>query len=197
VVPSWIASPSALDSVAVGRAPSYDAPARSGDPTDPEGDLMHVVKTLSLVAVAFVAGVFASRVLPDAVAQSLPTAPAPAPLVAQIIDVDALEGDVIGPIAPGTELRSKLLVNTANATVQVQQGNVGKHYHASSDEIQYILAGSGTMWLGDTQRQIKAGDLVVIPKGTNHAGTVASTGTFKAIAIKIPPQMAGDVHFVE
>ena len=154
---------------------------------------MRLIPTLVIASVAFVAGGVATRHLPDAFAQ----APAPAPLVAQIIDVTALEGEAIGPIVPNTELRSKLLVVTDKATIAVQQGNVGKHYHAGNEEIQYILSGTGTMWLGDTQRNIKAGDLIVIPKGTHHAGTVATSGTFKAIAIKIPPQAAGDTVFVK
>jgi mannose-6-phosphate isomerase-like protein (cupin superfamily) len=149
-------------------------------------------KTLSIVSIAFLAGAVVSRAVPIAVAQTPPATP----LAAQIIDIDALDGAAIGPIQPNTELRSKLLVVTDHATVAVQQGNVGKHYHSGSDEIQYILSATGTAWLGDTQRQIKAGDLNVIPKGTNHAGTVPTSGTFKAIAIKIPPQAAGDAHFV-
>ena len=154
---------------------------------------MQSSKVLSVAALAFVAGAFASRMLPVAVAQT-PSAPA---LQTQVVDVGALDGEAIGPIVPGTELRTKTLVATDHATVAVQQGNVGKHYHAGNDEIQYIIAGTGTMWVGDTQRAIKPGDLIVIPKGVNHAGTVATSGTFKAIAIKIPPQAAGDTHFVQ
>lgn len=153
---------------------------------------MQSSRTLSIVALAFTAGVFASRMLPGAVAQ-----PAPPPLTAQIIDVGALDGEALGPIIPNTELRSKSLVVTDKATIAVQQGNVGKHYHAGNEEIQFILSGTGTMWLGDTRREIKPGDLIVIPRGTNHAGTVATSGTFKALAIKIPPQAAGDQHWVD
>jgi mannose-6-phosphate isomerase-like protein (cupin superfamily) len=154
---------------------------------------MQIARTLAVASVAFIAGGLAACWVPDAFAQ----APAAAALEATIIDVNALEGDAIGPIMPNTELRSKLLVVTDKATIAVQQGNVGKHYHAGNEEIQYILSGTGTMWLGDTRRNIKAGDLIVIPKGTNHAGTVPTSGTFKAIAIKIPPQAAGDTHFVQ
>lgn len=149
------------------------------------------LRTVSLVSAAFIAGIVVSK-FPVARAQ-LPPAP---PLQAQIIDIGALEGEAIGPIVPNTELRTKTLVLTDQATVAVQQGNVGKHFHAGNDEIQYILSGTGTMWVGDTQRSIKPGDLIVIPKGVNHAGTVPTSGTFKAIAIKIPPQTAGDTHFV-
>ena len=147
----------------------------------------------SIVAVAaFVAGVTAAPLLSTANAQATPAIA----LQPQIIDVDALDGATIGPILPGTELRSKPLVMTENALVVVQQGNTPKHFHTSNDAVQYVIAGTGTIWLGDQQRQIKPGDLIVIPKGTPHAGTVATSGTFKAIAIKIPPQAAGDVHLV-
>ncbi len=154
---------------------------------------MQTSRTLSVAALAFLAGAFATRMLSDAGAQG---SPAP-PLAAQIVDVGALDGEALGPIIPNTELRSKTLVVTDHATVAVQQGNVGKHYHAGNDEIQYIVSGTGTMWVGATQRAIKPGDLIVIPKGTNHAGNVATSGTFKAIAIKIPPQAGGDTHFVD
>jgi mannose-6-phosphate isomerase-like protein (cupin superfamily) len=153
---------------------------------------MPASRTVLLIAIAFFAGGFASRMLPNAEAQSS----ASAALQAQIIDIGALDEADLGPIIPNTDLRSKLLVVTDKATIAVQQGNVGKHYHEGNDEIQYILSGTGTMWVGDTQRAIKPGDLIVIPKGTNHAGTVATSGRFKAIAIKIPPQAAGDTHFV-
>jgi mannose-6-phosphate isomerase-like protein (cupin superfamily) len=154
---------------------------------------MKSATAFAIAAVAFASGFAASRWAPTADAQ---TPPLPA-LTAQIIDVNALDGDGISAIAPNTEMRSKLLVNTANATIAVQQGNVGKHFHASSDEIQFILSGTGTVWLGDTQREVKPGDLVVIPKGINHAGAVRMSGAIKALAIKIPPQVAGDVHFVQ
>ena len=148
---------------------------------------------IALTTAAFIAGALASRALPPASAQGL----APAPLAATIVDTNALDGEALGPIVPNTDLRSKTLVVTPNATIAVQQGNVGKHFHAQTDEIQYIVAGTGKMWLGDSQRTVKPGDLVIIPKGTHHAGTVPTSGTFKAIAIKIPPQPAGDTTFVQ
>ena len=41
-----------------------------------------------------------------------------------------------------------------------------KHMHPNANEIQYILEGTGTIWLGDKEVQVKPGDLVVIPHGT-------------------------------
>ena len=76
-------------------------------------------------------------------------------------------------------------------TVQVQLGTVGKHYHASSNEVQYVVEGQGKFWLGDSYKDVGPGDLIIIPKGTPHAGT---TTPFKAIAIKTPPQAKDDLH---
>ena len=51
-------------------------------------------------------------------------------------------------------------------TISVQAGNVPKHMHPNTNEIQYILEGTGTIWLGEKEVRVKPGDLVVIPKGT-------------------------------
>jgi mannose-6-phosphate isomerase-like protein (cupin superfamily) len=156
---------------------------------------MRITATFTLLATsaAFCVGMVASPVaehlITHAYAQNVPLAPA-------IIDIAAIkEADL--PATPNPDLRSKALVVTDNATLAVQVGNVGKHFHAKSDELQYIVEGTGTAWLGDKKVDIKPGMLIIIPKGTAHAGTVATTGRFKAIAIKIPPQTSGDTTFVE
>ena len=155
---------------------------------------MRTAPTLSL-ALAFVAGVVAwplgGQLLPSARAQ----APANA-LTPMIIDVAALK-DADLAATPNPDLRSKGFVATEQATLAVQIGNVGKHFHSNSDEIQYIVEGTGTAWLGNEKREIRPGMLIIIPRGTHHAGTEATSGRFKAIAIKIPPQAAGDTTFVD
>jgi mannose-6-phosphate isomerase-like protein (cupin superfamily) len=69
---------------------------------------------------------------------------------------------------------------------------VPRHKHPNTNEFQYILEGTGTVWLGDKEVHVKPGDLIVIPKGTPHAGTKPEGRTFKAIAIKTPPQAPTD-----
>lgn len=155
---------------------------------------MRLVHALPL-GLAFAAGIavspVAQRLLPSAQAQ----APAPAALVPMIIDIAALK-DADLNATPNPDLRSKGLVTTTNATLAVQMGNVGKHFHTNADEIQYIVEGSGTAWLGDQKREIRPGMLIIIPRGTHHAGTEATSGRFKALAIKIPPQDPKDTTFV-
>ncbi|QHJ01567.1 cupin domain-containing protein [Xylophilus rhododendri] len=140
------------------------------------------------LAAAFSAGIFSARWMPAAEAQ------ADVPLVPTIIHVGQLSDDDLSAARPGVDLRSRTYVNKPGATVAVQSGNVFKHYHRDADEIQFIVEGSGSFWLGDKQQQIGPGDLIIIPKGTAHAGSMATTGRFKAIAIKTPPQAADDTH---
>ncbi len=92
-------------------------------------------------------------------------------------------------------LRTRGLVATASGTVGIQVGTVVKHTHAYSDEIQYVMAGTATVWLDNGPREVHAGDLIVIPRGVVH-GTLTTSADFKAMAIKLPPQRAGDTQKV-
>jgi len=150
--------------------------------------MMRRLPLFAALAVAFSAGAFSARWLPAAEAQS------DVPLVPTIVHLGQLTDDDIGPPRPGLDLRSRTYVSKPGATVGVQSGNIFKHYHRDADEIQYIVEGSGSFWLGDRQQQVGPGDLIIIPKGTAHAGSLATTGRFKAIAIKTPPQAADDTH---
>lgn len=144
---------------------------------------------VAALVVGFGAGLVASRMGSVAVAQ------APAVLQPAIIDLAALTDTDLGPIVPGIRtLRSRTLVVHPHGTIAVQSGNAPRHTHSDADEFQYVVAGSGTFWLGDQPREVHPGDLIVIPRGTVHAGSVPSSGEFKVLAIKLPPQPAGDYH---
>jgi mannose-6-phosphate isomerase-like protein (cupin superfamily) len=150
------------------------------------------VSSLALVA-AFGAGFVVSPLALRAISAAESAAPALTPMT---LDVAAMKPGDLGN-TPYPDLKSKTFVTTDNATIAVQSGNVGKHTHPKTDEIQYIIEGSGTVWLGDKQVEFKPGTLLVIPKGTAHAGSVVTKGPVKAIAIKIPPQPAGDIVFAD
>ena len=149
------------------------------------------------VALAFVAGLalspLAQHLMSEAHAQA--SAPAGSGLTPMIIDVAALKDADLGATS-NPDLRSKGFVATPNGTLSVQIGNVAKHIHNNTDEIQYIVEGTGTAWLGSEKREIRPVMLSVIARGTPHAGTEAISGRFKAIAIKIPPQDPKDTTFV-
>lgn len=140
---------------------------------------MNRILFLGSIAVAFAAGAAGMRVMSPAIAAT--------EITPMIVNVTDLNGDALGA-ASATGLRSKTLVSADGATVAVQDGNVPKHLHRDANEVQYILEGTGTIWLGDKEVRVKPGDLVIIPKGTPHGGTKPDGRTFKAIAIKTPPQ---------
>jgi mannose-6-phosphate isomerase-like protein (cupin superfamily) len=145
--------------------------------------------TTIAVSAAFIAGLLASplveHAVPQAHAQAVPLAPA-------MIDLISIKHADL-PTTANPEMNARSLVTTENATIGLQSGNVAKHMHPKTDEIQYILEGTGAMWLGGERREFKPGTLIIIPKGTAHGGTLVTSGPVKAIAIKIPPQPKDDV----
>ena len=145
-----------------------------------------VAITLSL-AVAFAAGCSVTHLLRPAIAAEN--------ITAQVIHTGELEGDALSPANAGG-MRNKTFVSVDGATISIQDGSPPKHLHANAHEIQYILEGTGTIWLGDKDVTVKPGDLVVIPKGTAHGGTKPDGRTFKAIAIKTPPQAPDDTKLL-
>ena len=47
------------------------------------------------------------------------------------------------PTTPNPEMNARGLVTAGNAAIGIQSGNVAKHMHPRTDEIQYIIEGSG------------------------------------------------------
>jgi mannose-6-phosphate isomerase-like protein (cupin superfamily) len=146
-----------------------------------------ITATISIAA-AFAAGC--------GVTYSMQSASAANELTAQIINVPELIGDALGP-ANAVGFRSKMFVAADGGTVSVQDGSVPKHLHPNANEMQYILEGTGTIWLGDKEVKVKPGDLVIIPHGTPHGGTKPDGKSIRAIAIKTPPQTPDDVKLLD
>ena len=149
---------------------------------------MNKLTALLSLSAAFAAGCAVTHALRPALAADT--------ITAQIIHTGDLNGDDLGRANAGG-MHSRTFVAVDGATVAIQDGNNAKHLHANANEIQYILDGTGTIWLGDKEVTVKPGDLVIIPKGTAHGGTKPISGQLKAIAIKTPPQAADDVKLLD
>jgi mannose-6-phosphate isomerase-like protein (cupin superfamily) len=144
------------------------------------------LRTAVVAGLAFAAGIGVAR-LP------LPARAAAPPLTPQIIDLAALQAsDLPAPTTTSPNLRAKTLVTADGMTGQIQIGTVFKHYHAEANEIQVVLSGSGTEWLGDKQVALKPGTMLIIPMGTPHAGT--TDPNLKIVSFKTPPQAPTDTH---
>src|SRR5215475_2107283 len=145
------------------------------------------------VVIAFATGIVVSPLAHRAISDAHAAA---APLTAQVIDLAAIKHDDLPPTS-NPEQHSKTLIVTDNATLAIQTGNVKKHIHRNANEIQYIIEGSGSMWLGNERKDFKPGTLLIIPMGTAHQGQIVTSGPVKSIAIKIPPQAPDDTTFVD
>lgn len=149
---------------------------------------MNRTATILSIAAAFAAGCAVTHVMRPALA-------APDVITAQVVHTGDLEGDAISPPNAGG-MRYKNFVSVDGATLTVQDGNPPKHLHNNANEIQYVLEGTGTMWLGDKEVPIKPGDLIIIPKGTPHGGNKTNGRPIKSISIKTPPQAPDDTKLL-
>ncbi len=153
--------------------------------------MKQLLRLIGVAAIGFALGLGAAH-MPLARA-------AAAPLQAAAVDLLAISPDAMPtPTATFPNLRSKTVVVADGMTAALQMGTALKHYHADANEIQIVLAGTGTEWLGNNQVPLQPGMMIVIPMGTNHAGLVdTSGGKLRFVSIKTPPQVPADVHFVQ
>jgi mannose-6-phosphate isomerase-like protein (cupin superfamily) len=149
---------------------------------------MNRLATAVAIAAAFAAGCGVTYLLQPAWAAEN--------ITAQIIHTGEMEGDALGA-ADNVGYRSKTFMSADGATVSIQDGQVPKHMHPNTNELQYILEGTGTIWLGDKEVTVKPGDLVIIPKGTPHGGTKPNGRPIKSMAIKTPPQAPDDTKLLD
>jgi mannose-6-phosphate isomerase-like protein (cupin superfamily) len=52
---------------------------------------------------------------------------------------------------------------------------VGRHHHLETEEVYYILNGTGRMTVGSDTREVASGDAIFIPRGHTH--TLENTGS--------------------
>jgi hypothetical protein len=94
-----------------------------------------------------------------------PMAPAGPPVTLSIPDF--LEKNFIGRDA----IKESILACKPAETVRLLQmrDGVAQHVHDKVDEIIYVVAGDGTIRVGELTTPIKAGSLAVVPHGAQHA----------------------------
>ena len=77
-----------------------------------------------------------------------------------------LDGSEIRELA-GTPTGNSVNQSLAEATVPVGAAT-DAHYHRVAEEIYLFTAGSGRMRMAGEEAAVRAGDMVVIPPGTEH-----------------------------
>ena len=122
----------------------------------------------SVVPWAFV-GVLAAAGVDKPIAVELD----PKPEVKVMSVAAAIEADKLGEKDP---FKRTYIGHARHSSVFVFQGHKGpfkKHVHVTHDEIGYVLSGSGSVTVGGVTRDVKAGDVWIIPANVAHSAVFA------------------------
>jgi mannose-6-phosphate isomerase-like protein (cupin superfamily) len=84
----------------------------------------------------------------------------------------------------------------AEATVPAGRATI-EHLHRVSEEIYHFTAGRGRMRLADEERDVVAGDCVVIPPGTRHKLWAAADGDLVLLCACAPAYRDEDTELTE
>jgi mannose-6-phosphate isomerase-like protein (cupin superfamily) len=76
-------------------------------------------------------------------------------------------------------------------------GKTTPHYHPLTEEIYYILEGTGRMHIGDETRDVGPGDAIAIPPGAVHTIVNTGAGTLKFLCCCAPAYEDADTALVE
>jgi mannose-6-phosphate isomerase-like protein (cupin superfamily) len=104
--------------------------------------------------------------------------------------------------ADGSTIRS--LLDLGTAPVQHQSlaeatlpagASTQRHYHRDSEEIYYVLEGSGVMELDSAHARVQAGDAVLIPPGAWHEIRADDGGHLRFLCACAPPYRHEDTYF--
>ena len=71
------------------------------------------------------------------------------------------------------------------------------HYHPVTEEIYYILYGTGLMQVGQEQRQVGPGDAIAIPPGALHQITNTGPDTLRFLCCCAPAYEHSDTTIAE
>lgn len=84
----------------------------------------------------------------------------------------------------------------AEATVAPGESTAA-HYHREAEEIYLVIAGEGVVRVGEEERQIHAGDAVVIPPGKVHRLWNTGDGDLEVACASSPPYSHEDTVLVD
>jgi mannose-6-phosphate isomerase-like protein (cupin superfamily) len=99
--------------------------------------------------------------------------------------------EVAGPVSLPTVNQS-----LAEATVH-PGGETDAHYHRISEELYVFIEGMGRIRVGDEERDVRAGDTVVLPPGTVHKLWNTGDGPLRLLCCCAPPYSHDDTIIVE
>jgi mannose-6-phosphate isomerase-like protein (cupin superfamily) len=129
------------------------------------------------LVVTFLAGALAHSLVATVYADEMAKAQA------QIFHVLDIPSASIQTVVPGVKVKDLTHASSGDVGV-VEITNVPRHRHNHTDEVFYVVSGTGTATLGNDRYDLKTGDLVVLPRGTPH--DFKSAAGFRVVGIRYP-----------
>lgn len=86
--------------------------------------------------------------------------------------------------------------HTQVVVMALQPGeDIGAEVHPENDQVLLFTAGAARAEVGGETREVRAGDLVVVPAGVEHNFTNTGSDVLRLVTIYAPPDHAADtVH---
>ena len=82
----------------------------------------------------------------------------------------------------------------AEATLEPDEATQ-RHYHRATEEIYFVLKGSGRMEVDGETRMVRPGDAVLIPAGAWHTLENNGTSELRILCCCAPPYSDADTFF--
>ena len=98
----------------------------------------------------------------------------------------------------------RLLIDLTNSSAQNQSlaeatlpphGETARHYHGESEELYYVLDGTGEMELDGERTRLGPGDAVLIPPRAWHRIHAIGDGALRFLCCCAPPYRDADTFF--
>ena len=94
--------------------------------------------------------------------------------------------------------RNSVIANQSLAEARVPPGaTTAGHYHPKTEEIYYILEGTGLMEIGDEKRAVRPGDAIAIPPGAVHRITNSGQRVLRFLCCCAPAYEHHDTVLVD
>jgi mannose-6-phosphate isomerase-like protein (cupin superfamily) len=92
------------------------------------------------------------------------------------------------------ELHHTGVQSLAEATLEPDEATQ-RHYHRATEEIYFVLKGSGRMEVDGDTRMVRPGDAILIPAGAWHTLENNGTSELRILCCCTPPYADADTFF--
>jgi mannose-6-phosphate isomerase-like protein (cupin superfamily) len=92
------------------------------------------------------------------------------------------------------ELHHTAVQSLAEATLEPSEATE-RHYHRETEEIYFVLKGSGTMEVDGSTQTVRPGDAVLIPAGAWHQLENTGSSELRILCCCAPPYSHEDTFF--